>query len=360
MWRAFCLLVLLLQVAFASVLDCSADPRDLLEFSGGLNSWGKPWECRSDPNRHWCLVLLPANVTNPFLSSTVDMALCVQRSCNSSDLFEFVKQFSFLPGPPLSVMCWPDEEDKEAGWTWSGGVIVALYLMVVALGLCCTIVADWQDESAPKEKRMTSMNAVDDQQQAPLLAPLSPPSVPHQQGMWRVFDWRDGIKELIGDVPPQMRHLDLLRTFSILLVVFAHMLVFNIVFISNPQELLGDIRLGSTEFLLLWTALGFRAVDTFFFIGAFLFSFLAVKKLGPDAQSIGGIRTVVAVILHRVLRIAPLYYFWLLVWWFVEPMMADGPMGFRYLHEQLKCSNYGWANFLFINNYVPYLYGGQW
>jgi peptidoglycan/LPS O-acetylase OafA/YrhL len=47
------------------------------------------------------------------------------------------------------------------------------------------------------------------------------------------------------------------------------------------------------------------------------------------------------------------------MWWFVEPMIAEGPMGYRYLHEQLKCTNYGWANFLFINNFVPQIYGAQ-
>jgi peptidoglycan/LPS O-acetylase OafA/YrhL len=80
-----------------------------------------------------------------------------------------------------------------------------------------------------------------------------------------------------------LRGLDFLRVCSIALVVLGHTLVFNVVFFDNPLDVLRDTSSSAALFLTV-AALGFRAVDTFFFLGALLFAFVATRKLGPEMR----------------------------------------------------------------------------
>jgi hypothetical protein len=100
---------------------------------------------------------------------------------------------------------------------------------------------------------------------------------------------------------------------SIALVVLGHVLVFNVVFFSNPLEVIQDSESSGPALVFTIAALGFRAVDTFFFLGALLFAFVVVRKC-DSSMSFLSFKAGIFLVVSRLLRVIPLYYFVLFVW----------------------------------------------
>jgi peptidoglycan/LPS O-acetylase OafA/YrhL len=61
------------------------------------------------------------------------------------------------------------------------------------------------------------------------------------------------------------------------------------------------------------------------------------------------------IILHRFLRIAPLYFATILFFWQVMAMAGNGPVFFMYKDDYSgACTKYWWSHVLFINNFYPF------
>lgn len=57
--------------------------------------------------------------------------------------------------------------------------------------------------------------------------------------------------------------------------------------------------------------------------------------------------------MHRYIRLIPIYSLSLLLYWFVMPVVGNGPIFFNYRRQSDTCSRYWWTHLLFINNFVP-------
>ncbi|GBN00238.1 hypothetical protein AVEN_14282-1 [Araneus ventricosus] len=92
---------------------------------------------------------------------------------------------------------------------------------------------------------------------------------------------------------------------------------------------------------------GSECVDTFFFMGGMLLSYFSLKHVKVDKKRFD----VKALILHRLWRIVPVYYFILLCGLLV-PLMGSGPMFEDTMEDSIyPCFRYWWRNLLFINNF---------
>jgi peptidoglycan/LPS O-acetylase OafA/YrhL len=61
------------------------------------------------------------------------------------------------------------------------------------------------------------------------------------------------------------------------------------------------------------------------------------------------------IVLHRFLRIWPMYISTLLFFWVLIPLGGNGPIFFQYYRTQSSyCEKYWWSHLLFINNIYPW------
>ena len=115
----------------------------------------------------------------------------------------------------------------------------------------------------------------------------------------------------------------------------------------NPLKILEMLR-GFWHHLCY---LGYYFVDTFFLISGFLLAYLSI----PEMQKKKGHINIAVFMVHRVIRLAPIYYFVLMLFVnFFIPHFGTGPawpfIDYKY---SKTCNEYWWANLLFINNFVP-------
>lgn len=100
------------------------------------------------------------------------------------------------------------------------------------------------------------------------------------------------------------------------------------------------------------TAFGYGAassVDTFFWLSAFLLSYLIMKFM----QKRNGRMPWGFMIFNRYLRLLPVYLFTYLFAALVIPALGSGPQWEKAKEPLEPCSDYWWTNFLYVNNFVP-------
>jgi len=77
------------------------------------------------------------------------------------------------------------------------------------------------------------------------------------------------------------------------------------------------------------------AVDIFFWLSAFLASYLLLSKMNDNEGNLGSI---LKIYLNRLMRLWPLYIFTILFFWRFMPIFGgDGPMFFMY-ESVTECS----------------------
>ncbi|XP_052751582.1 nose resistant to fluoxetine protein 6-like [Galleria mellonella] len=90
-------------------------------------------------------------------------------------------------------------------------------------------------------------------------------------------------------------------------------------------------------------------VDTFLFLGAFLFS----RILLPELDKRRGRLNILPILLFRYLRVTPAYAVVILFYMTWFPKIGDGPLWESKMRlEQDRCLESWWANILYVNNYV--------
>lgn len=93
---------------------------------------------------------------------------------------------------------------------------------------------------------------------------------------------------------------------------------------------------------------GHYAIDTFFWLSGFLQGYLMTLQLNSHKKV-----NWILIVLHRFVRVLPLYMFILLFSWTMAKYMGSGPKWYNadyLMHE--NCYNYFWTYVLFINNFV--------
>jgi hypothetical protein len=66
-----------------------------------------------------------------------------------------------------------------------------------------------------------------------------------------------------------------------------------------------------------------------------------------------GVTTLPALVMNRLVHILPLYVCVLAFYTQIPPHLGEGPFWFQWLSFVQPCHDYGWSNFLFVNNFIP-------
>jgi peptidoglycan/LPS O-acetylase OafA/YrhL/type II secretory pathway pseudopilin PulG len=205
-----------------------------------------------------------------------------------------------------------------------------------------------------------------------------PPDIPNDESMlvtpiqdisihpfWSAFDVSEHIQRITSQHCTETACLDGLRVGSLLWIVLGHTMAIMAssgAGFSNPVHFLPPDGLTTTipGQLLFGSRL---AVDTFLCISGFLVVHVLVRKMplannDNDSSSRNAVwryvTTLPALVLHRVVRILPLYVCVLGFYTQIAPHMGNGPFWYQWLSLLQPCADYGWTNFLFVNNFVPW------
>ena len=159
--------------------------------------------------------------------------------------------------------------------------------------------------------------------------------------------------------------LDGLRVFSVLWIILGHCaaIVSSATGgFTNPADFLPPAGFTSTVPGQLIFG-GRLAVDTFLVVSGFLACTGIHSKL-PLQHRPGHVDTrrsvlcrylsnLPVLLLSRIVRILPLYAVVLGLYTQIAPILSTGPFWYKWLPLLKPCTDYGWTNLLFINNFVP-------
>jgi peptidoglycan/LPS O-acetylase OafA/YrhL len=156
--------------------------------------------------------------------------------------------------------------------------------------------------------------------------------------------------------PGEFACFDALRVLSATWVIFYHVLLWQLWNVQNMAILFPPDGILAQW----WTAPFFNfsgtlSVDTFFFVSAFLATYLLLKKLDKE-ESQGkytpGYKLIPYLWFHRFLRITPVYMFCLGFHMFIAPLFAYGPFAESIWSLNVEpCQKEWWKNLLYINNF---------
>eukprot|EP01128_Nolandella_sp_AFSM9_P003640 TRINITY_DN1588_c0_g2_i1.p1 TRINITY_DN1588_c0_g2~~TRINITY_DN1588_c0_g2_i1.p1 ORF type:complete len:789 (-),score=153.08 TRINITY_DN1588_c0_g2_i1:36-2210(-) len=269
-----------------------------------------------------------------------------------------------LPPPLLSPgIPWPSNQipDGSPHFTVAGATLFVVTVILFIFCLSVTVVVGIKKQRAravgvasTKEGDDTSINILRDKTDddaTPLLSSSSssPPSsaTPLISPLLTAFDFSSAISALTRQPPLALRALDGIRALSFMYVVLGHSVA--LVTYTNPTYL--SYAHSAYSIVFVFIATGFRSVDTFFFLSALLVAYLVTKRLAVSGEGLG-VRGVLLLVVGRLVRLTPIYMFWLLTWWFTFPMISGGPLA-SLLSVSESCNDFWWTNLLYINNFYP-------
>jgi len=148
--------------------------------------------------------------------------------------------------------------------------------------------------------------------------------------MQRAFSIKENFRSIYMRRASNYASIDGIRALSILLVLIFH--TFFVYQLSHPIETPASIinELGSWWG---WALNGDKGVDVFFVMSGFLISGILFRQIDKS-----GHMDLKNFYIRRYLRLTPAYYFTLTVYW-----LLNGPN-----------SEYIWANYLYISNFIDY------
>jgi peptidoglycan/LPS O-acetylase OafA/YrhL len=158
--------------------------------------------------------------------------------------------------------------------------------------------------------------------------------------------------------------LDGLRVLSLLWIMLGHTM--GIVSstgagYSNPIDFLPPTGMTTTlQGQLLFSSR--FAVDTFLFLSGLLVVYTLQHKTPPPSTSAGWTRAVLTryfqqlpfLLIHRIVRVLPLYLTVLGFYTQIAPHLGHGPFWYQWISLLQPCHDYGWTNVLFVNNFFPW------
>ncbi|CEM15783.1 unnamed protein product [Vitrella brassicaformis CCMP3155] len=150
------------------------------------------------------------------------------------------------------------------------------------------------------------------------------------------------------------------RVLSLSWIILAHILVAEGIAatLKNIQVVGGLLQRFSFQTIIG----GFFAVDSFFYLSGFLTAYTVTNTTRTKTR---GKLPVGMAILHRYVRLTPVYLFVIFFWDKVAPYLALGPrwpllsQSLGGVGEGSACEKYWWSNALYINNFVPSDFGQQ-
>lgn len=263
----------------------------------------------------------------------------------------------------------------DTGWTcgeykvpwnvWLSGVYGLVVLLMVVAALIGTCVVPMRQRKVQEQRELQLVAHQEEQdnyhqeekkeQSTPQPSTIRPPSQ-HTSSLWNAWNIRQHLHALCKH-RPDTAALDGLRFGSILWVIFGHVLAIESSSgggYNNAADFLPPNGFTTTWLGQLLFASRF-AVDTFLLISGYLVVHVLVR-ITSRVTSVWKkyCTTLPGLVVHRLLRIMPLYAMTLGFYVFIAPHMGSGPFWYQWEGLLEPCRAYGWSNLLFVNNFVPF------
>lgn len=131
-------------------------------------------------------------------------------------------------------------------------------------------------------------------------------------------------------------------------LIYTHNYILELLIAGNPLA----SYLTYDDFITLLIIAGYFVVDLFFFIGGCVATFTLLTKLKQVNFKLTP-KLYLKIILHRFLRVWPMYMLFLFFFWQVSRYMFDGPIWLAYQTWTGMCDNGNWVkNVFFIDNWL--------
>ncbi|CAL2043947.1 unnamed protein product [Caenorhabditis brenneri] len=171
--------------------------------------------------------------------------------------------------------------------------------------------------------------------------------------MFMAFSFYRNTKEIFNmkqcQKEGQVTSLNCIRAISTVWVIMGHCAAIFLLVCSNPADLLDFTKTYMGTLLVN----AYFAVDTFFFISAFLLSFLWFKQLQKQRKAVLSPGGWIMFYVHRIARLSPVYYITILFFTFVYiSFMRDMPLFMSPAVQDDTCRQNYWLNLLYIDNLV--------
>ncbi|KAJ5073227.1 o-acyltransferase [Anaeramoeba ignava] len=156
-------------------------------------------------------------------------------------------------------------------------------------------------------------------------------------------------KQIFTQHPSSIKFLNFMRFLSMLWVILGH---------TYTTGLAVPVTDNLQQFSLWLKKFSFQVipgaefgVDTFFFLGGFLISFLLISHLEKTNKRMINFGKFY---LHRIIRLLPVFTYVLFFSYTLAPYLGNGPVWPRTKNLlETNCKKYWWTNILFINNFYP-------
>jgi peptidoglycan/LPS O-acetylase OafA/YrhL len=345
------------QAASAFMIDASGN---------SINELGKYEQCiyTMDDKKVQAASLCVLNYNVDFDGQQVPFktGLCVPVSCNETSLMQLaagsiagLANVTHLPALTgalnvTSVYC-----AKQTNPPFSTGAIIMISLFAV-LGFLCFF-GTFVDELI-KFRQNAKKNALhiqedgsvtkEDEHDQPLMhASQHEKPQPFWVKFVRAFSITHNWSRLSAPVPGSLNGLNGLRVMSMFWIILGHTGVFMAnTGVDNLQYTAEHIA-GRWGFQFI--PAGEFAVDTFFYLSAFLTTYFTLQTLQDKGRVSWSMY-----FFHRFWRLTPVYLFVLFLWWQLSPYFVKGPLWFLHTPRiEATCGTYWWTNVLYINNFWP-------
>ncbi|CTQ86860.1 Nose resistant-to-fluoxetine protein N-terminal domain-containing protein [Caenorhabditis elegans] len=266
----------------------------------------------------------------------IGVDICLPWSCRNEDLTDYFRE-ALGATKELSPVCSVrNVNGRTPGFTFGTYVVVTLILSIIATSIVsCTVDYYFQNRRSKIDyERMEGSSNVG----------------------WKIFmafSLYRNVKEIFKmkqcNKEGQVTSLNCIRTISTVWVILGHCAAMLILICTNPVDLLDFTKTYMGALLVN----AYFAVDTFFFISAFLLSFLWFKQLQKQRKALISPGGWMMFYVHRIARLSPAYYIAILFVTFVYiRMLRDMPAFMSPAIQDDTCQQNYWLNLLYIENIV--------
>lgn len=244
--------------------------------------------------------------------------------------------------------------------SWNAGSIVMIVILVLLAGLMIagTLVdleliasAQKNKDKLMEDKSAASVDSTDS------LLPRAKDEVSTGKQLLLCFSVMRSMTSVLERSPTRKyKALDGIRVMSLMWIILGHTINFWLfIGITNPSQFFppgGDTAKTSFSVMIFGAN---NAVDTFFFLSAFLATLVMVRRLEKGASV-----PIIGSAVHRFLRLSPTYLFVIMTYMALGPYVGEGPFWFNMKAVNTEpCERYWWTNLLYINNFHPKVYADQ-
>lgn len=334
-WLIFILSLLTIST-LGDIQTCQKDLADLIAnrpsdfgmlvyYSGrDLNDYGQYYECTKLDYARYVIVTFQIGIVN------VAFGICGPKSCDTNDykenLSELIKKYpvaqNLVSGDSINVRD-PQREDNAPLTT--GAIFMLIFIGTLVLIIIFGTIIERRSQAYP-DKRLRGWRSL-----------IVCFSITANFGKLKAFPEKYDNLQLFNGV----------RVIAMVSISFGHSFLVSLSSPSiNPLRAFDIVN----SFWHYFVFYALYSVDFFFVMAGFLLAYLSMGEM----QKRKGRMSWIMFIIHRLIRICPIYFILYLCFTYLYPLIGSGP-GWQVLmnKNEFACEKYWWSLFVFINNFIP-------